>query len=88
MLEATPTRQTVEIHITYFKDTGKFYTAAVYPMEVELINGTIVPMFKVSQHLKQLRQQSQLPGLVGGWDSFILIDAENGYPCLMLPGGE
>ena len=79
--------------LTYFKPTGKFYSNDSFEAEVRVCEGTTIPYMpdivaKV-RGWRDTRGQRALPGLSGeGWDGFILVDCEDGYPCLIKPNKE
>lgn len=82
-----------KFHITYFKPSGKFYTSATEEREIRVCENTEVPyMNDYCSRIRGLRDsqgQEGLPGLSGsGWDGFILVNCEEGYPCLILPPKE
>ncbi len=82
-------RQQVKVllKITYFKRTGKYYTDATDDFTVDECEGGTPAMYQLSDNIKAIRDSGDipLPGLCGGWDGFILIDCDNGYPCLIVP---
>lgn len=80
------------IRLVYFKPSGKFYTESNYEFESKRQtdgNGPI--MSDVVAQVRGWRDcggQGSLPGLSAysdGWDGPILIDCEEGYPCLLMP---
>lgn len=70
------------IKLTYFKESGKYYTVASYISELEYF-------FEIFEEVKGLRQDGKLPGLISGtWDGYILVYSEehpNAYPGLIVP---
>jgi hypothetical protein len=80
------------IKITYFKPSGKYYTDATEKREFRSLEGGSCYMNDVADWIRGLRRQDRagtpLPGLSSsGWDGFILIDSEDGFPVLILPEG-
>jgi len=77
----------VEIHLTYFKDSGKYYTDAKVTWNCEMCNGIqVVYMPAVCGRVRGMQERKeQLPGLSGSWSGLILVECENGVPCLLLP---
>lgn len=80
------------IKIQYFKETGKFYTDAQVPMLLKNVGTEESPvpyMLSAVAKIRGLRDsggQDSLPGLSGsGWKGYILVDCEEGYPCLIIP---
>lgn len=84
-------KRKVEIHVEYYKVSGKFYTDTKFTKEFTCIfneDGSIstVYMPEVSEYIKDLREHQCLPGLTGGpWSGPIRITTEKGYPCLIMP---
>lgn len=82
-----------EFDITYFKDTGKFYTSDKYKWTCAVVdNGgpELTPyMNDIVVHVRGLRGSgSPLPGLSGThWDGYIVVDYKDSYPTLILPSG-
>lgn len=81
-------RQLFKFTVSYFKPSGKWYTTTDYDYNVRVITGkvTIPYMADVVAHLRGLRdsQTGRLPGLQSGqWEGHILVDCEEGYPCLI-----
>lgn len=81
----------MEVKLTYFKQSGKYYTTGTYNSEVEPYNvGTerkIANMCGIVDEVKDKRLMNNLPGLNCGDSFFILVDCEDGYPCLLHPVG-
>ncbi len=92
--------------VTYFKRSGKMYSADnVFVWEIEdcgskIVDSTERPgekmrtppvayMSDVTDKIRQLRDHGgpgALPGLSSeGWEGFILVESESGFPCLVLP---
>lgn len=76
--------------ILYFKPNGKFYTDAEVSWKIQFCEGnTTIYMADACEKLRGLRDSggpNALPGLCGeGWKGFIMIDSEDGFPCLILP---
>lgn len=76
------TPKLVKVNITYFKQSGKYYTAS----EI------MVPFKNHVHHLvesiKELRLQSKLPGVSSGKYFYIHLDCDElefGYPVLIKP---
>lgn len=62
-----------KIHLTYFKPSGKYYSEGDY----------------TSEHLHEwmiydeVLKMEKYPGLVGGWEGFILVQPEDGAPAIV-----
>ena len=82
-------RAKFQFRITYFKSTGKFYATrnVEYVVAANEDGGPYMPDIKVKiVGLRDQGGQSALPGLSGeGWDGYILVDCDEGYPMLILP---
>lgn len=70
----------MKVKLTYFKPSGKFYSAGEYDTEPKALY----------EIWDDIRQMKELPGLVAGPDSFIVsVDVpehEHNHPCLLIPG--
>ena len=81
-----------KFEIVYFKLSGKYRTSAIVYWPIKFLNDEkqSVNMTNACAKLRGLRDNGgpgALPGLSGeGWDGFITIDSEKGFPCLILPG--
>ena len=86
------TKATFTIEITYFKRSGKFYTTTTEGHEFRAIPTGNVYMHDVAAWIRGLRDSGgpgAMPGLSGdGWDGFILLDCDQGFPVLILPPTE
>lgn len=86
-------KQEFDFSITYFKDTGKFYTDTLYRWVCATVGGTNPAptpyMNDIVAHIRGLRGSgSPLPGLIGtDWDGYIVVVHADGYPTLILPPG-
>ena len=74
--------------IQYFKLSGKYYTETVLNMNVRACTGpgprTAFMHDAVEKLQSMVRNKEQLPGLSSrGWEGHILIDCEDGFPCLI-----
>jgi hypothetical protein len=71
----------------YFKPSGKFYTSADFNLTVQSIDtggGEIPYMQDAVDYFKERR--GPFPGLQSGrWDGPIVVNCEDGFPCL-IPG--
>lgn len=79
-----------EIKVSYFKPSGKYHIHTTFKKEFETINCDpyTVSMQSVVEHIKGIKSPQTLPGLItSNWDGFILVDCEQGYPCLIVPEG-
>jgi len=69
-----------KIKLTYFKESGKYYTEDFYETDK-------LWMFEIIEEVKQMKEGQRLPGISGN-EWIIHIEAEeshpNGYPCLIL----
>ncbi len=74
------------IKVTYFKDTGKCYTSEEFKGVFETA-GQNCYMDSVKRHVLFLRKNNlPMPGLSSSWKEYILIDCDEGFPILILPG--
>lgn len=90
-------RASFEFKLTYFKDSGKYYTDALVTWDVRCIcddmpfSSSMPNMNDVVAKVVGLRDdggQGSMPGLSdqsAGWDGFILVECEQGFPCLIKP---
>jgi hypothetical protein len=82
----------MEIKLTYFKQSGKYYTSGKYNTNVPPHDvGTdraIANMYAIADEVESMRSANKLPGLNHGASFFILVDCEDGFPCLLRPVGE
>ncbi len=79
----------MQAELTYFKESGKYYTDGNLQILPEEINdeGNLCLMFKLVDRVKELSTNKELPGVGGNWlkEGHILIDVpEIGYPHLIL----
>ncbi len=68
-----------KIKLTYFKQTGKYYSEGSYLTEKE-------QMFEISDEIKKMKNENKLPEISGS-EWIIYVDADNhpnGYPLLIL----
>ena len=81
------------IRVMYFKDNGKYYTEGEYEWKGRVV-GDAHPTVYMPDVVAQVRGwrdnggQGALPGLnaeTSGWDGYITVDCEEGYPWLILP---
>lgn len=82
-------KQVFTFRVVYFKGSGKFYTETTMTREVRTDGAGAPYMPDVVAYLRGLRDcdgEGSLPGLSGTWaEGFILVDCEQGYPCLIPP---
>lgn len=75
--------------ITYFKPSGKYYLDTKVEWECRLCgeHSGVPYMNDIVLKIRGLRDyggQSALPGIQGsGWEGFILVDCNEGFPCLI-----
>ncbi len=76
------------IKVTYFKDTGKCYTGEEFKEVFDTVPfGQGCYMYSVKEYfLHQRRNNLPMPGLSSSWKEYILIDCDEGFPILILPG--
>jgi hypothetical protein len=71
-----------EVTLTYFKQSGKYYTFGTYFSSKE-------HMFQIFEEVEEMKKKKNLPGLVSGyWEDSILVESNNnphGYPGLIMP---
>ena len=66
------------VTLTYFKDSGKFYTRGRYTSQLEFD-------FDVYKEVRVFREIGILPDLASGkWHGHILVEIEDGVPALIL----
>lgn len=74
-----------EVKLSYFKESGKYYSFGTYFSYKER-------MFQIFEEVKEMKKNKTLPGLVSGlWVDTILVDSDthpNGYPGLIMPDKE
>lgn len=84
-------RLTFKFTVRYFKLSGKLYTDGVFDLETNNCGDDQHPiayMYDAVDWVRRARTDSSLPGLQSGrWEGFMLVDCEEGYPCLVLPEG-
>lgn len=69
----------MKVSITYFKQSGKFYSQGEY-------ESSCTNMFTVFQEVRDLFAQDKRPGLVDGPMEFCaVVDSDDGYPALIFP---
>ncbi len=81
-------RQTFIFRLCYFKTNGKFYSSANISLEVQALGEEVKQPYMndaTAWVQKKLNIKAKLPGLSGTWDGYILVDCEQGFPCLMIP---
>lgn len=54
----------IEVKLTYFKETGKYYSEESYMEDY-------IPLFEIWD---RIRNMEKLPGLTGKWDGPILVN--------------
>ena len=70
--------------VWYFKANGKFYANAKFDHECQISSGDSCYMYDVVEHFEGLRKTKRsMPGLSGHWDGPIVINCEQGWPCLI-----
>lgn len=70
---------TWHVKLTYFKETGKYYSSGALEVEAETYSDVVT-------HLKQLHQHGRLPGLTsGGKDFHMVADIGDGHPVCFVP---
>lgn len=62
-----------KIHLTYFKPSGKYYSEGEYNSD-QLYEWEIYD---------EVRKMQKYPGLMGGWEGYILVSPENGVPAIV-----
>ncbi len=86
--------ETFTFSLWYFKPNGKYYTETVVNWKVRCCDVApdatrLAYMSDACAKLRGLRDNGgpgALPGLSGdSWDGFILINSEEGFPCLIIP---
>lgn len=69
-----------EIFLTYFKESGKYYTEASFFTKEQW-------MYQVFEEVKEMKKNNRLPGLSGEWSGFIYVESKshpNSYPGLII----
>jgi len=96
-LKGTTTNDTFKVELTYFKDTGKYYTEGHLrvPTTISrqfggLPRGSVYPLWEVSNIVRYLSTVLMLPGLATNHSAFTVLVNVPGHPheCphLVLPG--
>jgi hypothetical protein len=71
----------MKVELTYFKESGKYYTSAEY-------DTTQRWMFEIFDEVRQWKEEKiKLPGLIGTWSGPILVEVpehEHNHPALIL----
>ncbi len=82
-------RKQFEFEVVYFKLSGKFYTEAKFTAIISANEGGGPYMPDAVAKVRGWRDTGgpeALPGLsCDGWPGYILVDCEDGYPCLITP---
>lgn len=75
------------IKIIYFKASGKCYATEEYRGDFEECSPGMCYMHDVIDWMKALRSAGKvMSGLSGCWDEgYIMLDCEEGFPCLLIP---
>jgi hypothetical protein len=74
--------------VTYFKPSGKYYTHGTFDLECTNCGTEEHPtayMITVVDHMKAMRDRRDavMPGLTGCWHGHILVECDQGFPCLI-----
>jgi hypothetical protein len=76
----------MNIKLTYYKQSGKFYSDAIMVIPGDPTNW---PMFRVFEHVKDVLNLRMLPELVHGHSPYYVhvdpVDHPLGYPSLVVP---
>ncbi len=88
----TKTKRQFSFTIWYFKPSGKFYSEGTMELATDNCGSDQHPtayMQDAVDHICGLRdgKGNHMPGLSGRWHGPILVNCEDGYPCL-IPGRE
>lgn len=86
----------MRVNLTYFKDTGKYYSEGklevprVLPTDVGGLHaGSITPLFEIWAVVRHLQCEQQLPGLSEGHGNFtVLVEVPahpHNHPHLVIP---
>lgn len=92
--EATPA---FRVNLTYFKDTGKYYSSGALlaerflPQDLGgLKKGEVTPMFEIWAVVRFLLERRELPGLIEGHSPFTVLvevpERPHAHPILLNPG--
>lgn len=72
----------MEVKLTYFKESGKYYSGGSYEAENK-------PLFEIWDEVREMQAAGKLPGLVSGATEFIIsVDVpehEHAHPRLIIP---
>jgi hypothetical protein len=73
--------------VFYFKDSGKLYISESFELDVANVAPVGAPPVPYMQDaVDWLKKTDKKPGLQSGkWDGFMMVDSEEGYPCLIVP---
>ena len=76
--------------VVYFKPSGKFYTEAEIDLEVQVTgpegSPTVPYMQDAVDHITGIRDgriPGPMPGLSTIWRGHVVIDCQEGFPCLI-----
>jgi hypothetical protein len=79
-------RQITTFQVTYFKESGKYYTESFFECKVVIGNLETPYMQEAVDWFIEERKINRAPGLSsGGKEYFALINHKNGYPVLVKP---
>lgn len=70
-----------EVKLTYFKESGKYYSEGKYTSEKEHV-------FEIFAEVGEMMRTGTLPDLVvgsRGWYVLVLPLSDDGFPCLKIP---
>ena len=75
-------RLELTFEVQYFKTNGKFYTEGRLTMLVGVGTTGVPNMWEVTDRLRELQAQGDLPG-INGKDWIIHVNHPLGYPCII-----
>lgn len=75
----------MKISLTYFKQSGKYYTSGEYNTQIPLHTIGVANMYGITDEVKAMRELGKLPGVTDGSNFFIVINCDEGYPVLIHP---
>ena len=82
----------MQVYLTYFTPTGKYYSSAEKEIEFTDSTGRIMPLDKIWSKVREDRQYRMLPGLKTGHSDFIVLvdvpEHPHNHPRLLMLSNE
>ncbi len=91
-----PLRGVFRVNLTYFKDTGKYYSTGALEVPQSLAHplgglaaGTVTPLFEIWAVVRHLQYVGALPGLTEGHSPFTVLvevpEHPHSHPHMVIP---